>query len=592
MQRNSSNNESTAGIISILLIYLSLIVLILIFAQQLLSQISKGTVLARIVYIPLAIILPLFLIFIVGYNIIRLIRMRKKGLPGSRFKIKLVIFFTFISILASIPQGILSLNFIRSTMNSWFSTQLYSALQGGLDIALEYNRSTVNNLSEFSKNDLLPELVQRNIDTPAFLWDTLQSVYPQIDSVQLFDSSGTSFYFRGEQQAFMERMPQTSSSGMLPRTKIGTLSIVRSLSPLMISGADGSLQEINVILSVVLPYRFDENAKLITDALQMSSQYYDFRNTFMLALSVFYFLFSFPILLLSVLTGFLLSEEITRPVVHLEDAIQRVISGDYSFRIMSRSGDELSILVDSFNSMIGELEQSRTTLRQTEKVTAWQEIAQRMAHEIKNPLTPIKLAAQRIQKASDNNSPKIHEIIDSSVHSISEEVEHLTELLAEFRDFARLPTPHFRKCDIRELLLKAAETYRPNYRQIEIMTEYLKPAQVAVDIHQMNRVFSNLIKNAFESIDDTGTIQLSSDLVRKGHTQYCRIQIKDTGRGISREFEQKVFHPYFTTKAGGTGLGLPIVERIVSDHAGKIWFETEEQIGTTFFIDLPLEQNI
>ena len=593
MQQHSGSSENSAGIVSIILIYITLMVLILVFAQQILGEITRGTPLTRFVFIPLAIILPLFLILIVAYNILRLIRQRRKGLPGSRFKVKLVIFFTFISILASVPQGILSISFIRTTMNSWFSSEIYTALQGGLDIAMDYNRSTINNLSEFSRSELLPDLVQTHIDTPATLWATLQSAYPPIDALQLFDSEGTPLYFRGMQQAFLHEMPQTSSSGMLPRVKIGTFSIIRSLTGVTRSVGPGVLKKTTVVLSVVLPHNFDENAKNITDALQMFSQYHDFRNTFILALSISYFLFAFPILLLSILTGFLLSDEITRPVVHLEDAIQRVISGDYSFRIMSRSGDELAILVNSFNTMISELDQSRTTLRQTEKVTAWQEIAQRMAHEIKNPLTPIKLAAQRIQRASNNENPRLHEIIDSSVHSISEEVEHLTKLLAEFRDFARLPTPHFETIDIRALVLEVTEMYRPSYPQIKVETEYLGSIQIQADQPQMNRVLSNLIKNAFESIDgEKGTISLSSDLVRKGHTQYCRIQIRDTGRGISREDEQKVFHPYFTTKTSGTGLGLPIVERIVSDHQGKIWFETEEQVGTTFYIDLPLEQKI
>ncbi|MDY7029492.1 MAG: two-component sensor histidine kinase, partial [Spirochaetota bacterium] len=167
MQQQSSSGENSAGIVSIILIYVTLIVLILVFAQQLLSEISRGTVLARFVFVPLAVVMPLFLVLIVAYNIVRLVRQRKRGLPGSRFKVKLVIFFTFISILASIPQGILSISFIRTTMNSWFSNQLYTALQGGLDIALDYNRTIVNNLSEFSKSELLPDLVQKNFDTPS-----------------------------------------------------------------------------------------------------------------------------------------------------------------------------------------------------------------------------------------------------------------------------------------------------------------------------------------------------------------------------------------------------------------------------------------
>lgn len=214
-----------------------------------------------------------------------------------------------------------------------------------------------------------------------------------------------------------------------------------------------------------------------------------------------------------------------------------------------------------------------------------------MAHEIKNPLTPIKLSAQRIERAYAQDSPKLGRIIESSVGSISQEIEHLNQLLGEFRDFAKLPTPHFQSTNIRELIVSVLETYQPSYPNIEVDVDSLEQVDISLDVHQMTRVFSNLLKNSFESMEaEKGSISISTDLVRKGHTHYCRIKIEDSGRGIPRELEQKVFHPYFTTKEIGTGLGLPIVERIVADHQGQIWFETEEHVGTTFYIDLPLEQ--
>ncbi len=596
MQRRSTGQSSTLGLISIVLIYISLIILLLLFAQQLLSEISQGTVLSRFLFIPLAVLLPLFLIFSVGYNINKLVKERKSGQPGSRFKVKLVIFFTFISILASIPQGILSISFLRSTMDSWFSTQLQETLQGSLDIALQYNRNTITQLEKFSKSEVTASLIKEYYPDNEETWKTLTSIYPHLDAMQIFYEDGTHLVFTGDSNAYLDAIPTTKREGVLPRVKTGSLSIIRTITFLSLpeeyldEGFPGG-QKLAVVFSVILPYGFDTKAQNITSTLQTFSQYSEFKNTFFLALLIFFSLFSFPILLLSILIGFLLSDEIIRPIVHLEDAIQRVISGDYSFRILTRSEDELAVLVSSFNSMISELEQSRTKLRQTEKVTAWQEIAQRMAHEIKNPLTPIKLSAQRIQRAYTQESPKLGRVINSSVESIAQEIEHLNQLLGEFRDFAKLPTPIYQETDIRDLITKVLRTYQPSYPHVEVNTEYLEQITVNLDPHQMTRVFSNLLKNSFESIDgEKGNISISTDLVRKGHTHYCRIKIEDSGRGIPRDLEQQVFHPYFTTKESGTGLGLPIVERIVSDHHGQIWFETEEDVGTTFYIDLPLEQ--
>ncbi len=591
MRRRTSSQNSTLGLLSVVLIYITLIILILLCARQLLSEISQGTALSRFVFIPLAILLPLFLLFSVGYNINRLVKERRSGYPGSRFKVKLVIFFTFISVLASIPQGVLSISFLRTTMDSWFSSQLEDTLQGSLDIALQYNRSALTQLEEFSKSEVTARLIEESYPDTEEIWADLSSVYPHLDAMQIFLADGTHLLFSGDSNAYLNTLPPATVEGILPRVKTGTLSIIRSITFLPPPTQLQESQRLAVVLSVILPYGFDTKAQNITTTLQTFTQYNEFQNAFFLALLVFFSLFSFPILLLSILIGFLLSDEIIRPVVHLEDAIQRVISGDYSFRILTRSGDELAVLVDSFNSMISELEQSRTKLRQTEKVTAWQEIAQRMAHEIKNPLTPIKLSAQRIQRAYTQESPKLGRVIESSVDSISQEIEHLNQLVGEFRDFAKLPAPYFQPVDVHELISKVLITYQPSYPHVEVDIEYMEHISISLDPHQMTRVFSNLLKNSFESInEEKGTISISTDLVRKGHTHYCRIKIEDSGRGIPRELEQKVFHPYFTTKESGTGLGLPIVERIVSDHQGQIWFETEEQIGTTFYIDLPLEQ--
>ncbi len=582
---SARSHPSTIGLVLIILIYTVLIVLILLFAQRLLTEITKGTLISRYVFIPLAILLPAFLVLTIGYNILRIVRERREGRPGIRFKLRLILFFTFITFLSAVPQGVLSISFIRTAMESWFSTSISEALEGGLDIAMDYNSEITSNLDTFTRSVIFGNIVRSSYDSPEAMWRTLRSTYPQADALEVFGPGGEIVYSAGDEEALLGRPPEGTGSGLLPRTQKQEMSIIRGVR--RVEAPEG---EVTAVLNVSLPEGFDRKALELTSALRTFRQYTEFQNTFLLAVVVFYSLFSLPILLLSVLVGFHLSEEIIRPLVHLETAIQRVISGDYSFRILSRSGDELSLLVRSFNDMVSELEQSRTQIRQTEKVTAWQEIAQRMAHEIKNPLTPIRLSAERIQRAYDNDSPRLEGVIHSSVHSIIREIGKLNELLAEFRDFARVPTPNFRKTDIRQLLLQAAEPYYRTYPEITVETESLPSIHASVDADQLSRAISNLIKNSIEAMGGKGTIYVRGDLVRKGHTHYCRIQIEDTGGGIPPDLEDKVFHPYYTTKDEGTGLGLPIVERTIADHRGQIWFETQRGIGTTFFIDLPVER--
>lgn len=584
-ERTSQEQRSTIGLVLIILIYTGLIILILFFARRLLTEITRGTLISRYVFIPLAVLLPTFLLLTIGYNVLRILRERRAGRPGIRFKVRLILFFTFITFLSAIPQGVLSVSFIRTAMESWFSTSISDALQGGLDIAMDYNSEATSNLETFTRSVIFGTIVRSSYNSPENMWRTLRTTYPQTDAIELFDEEGARIFAAGREKSFIGTILPGVGTGLLPRTQTGELSIIRGVRQVELPRA-----EITAVLSVNLPRGFDEKALKLTSALRTFRQYSEFQNTFLLAIVVFYSLFSLPILLLSLLVGFHLSEEIIRPLVNLEVAIQRVISGDYSFRILSRSGDELSLLVRSFNDMISELEQSRKQIRQTGKVTAWQEIAQRMAHEIKNPLTPIRLSAERIQRAYRNESPKLGGIIDSSVHSITREIAKLNELLGEFRDFARIPTPSFRNQDLRELLLQAAEPYSRSYPELEIESSGLVSIEVPADSDQLGRAFSNLIKNCSEAMRGKGTIYLRSDLVRKGHTHYCRVQVEDTGGGIPRELEDKVFHPYYTTKTEGTGLGLPIVERTVADHHGQIWFESQEGVGTTFFIDLPVER--
>ena len=197
--------------------------------------------------------------------------------------------------------------------------------------------------------------------------------------------------------------------------------------------------------SALLSADLRKNARKLTESLTLFTALDQFRELFRLVLVGFFFLFSLPIFFITILVSLLLTERIIGPIVHLEDATRRVAEGDFSFRILTRPRDELANLVDSFNGMISELERSRRKLLQAERITAWQEIAQRLAHEIRNPLTPIKLSAQRMLKKHEEGAEDFAKVLHPAVSSIITEVENLERMLREFGEFAKLPVPSRRR---------------------------------------------------------------------------------------------------------------------------------------------------
>ena len=585
MRRTGSS--LSAALISILLIYFLLIVLILLFARQIISDVSLESPVSYYVVIPTAIILPLFLIAAIVLNIAKLLRDRRRGKAGIKFKIRLMIFFAFITLFSSLPQAIFSISFIEIAMSRWFSSPVAEGLEGGVDLVLQYKRERIEGLRLFGGSPLLSSLYRDLPRAPERIWESILQTSNQIDSMQIFDGSGRETAFYGDDHGRVEHgQIADRSDGVLATVSTREYSITRHLRRHRIGD-----ETYSVVLSSLRPSDFNIKAVKLTDSSDIFSQIENFLPIFRITLIVFYGFFSMPLLLLSLLVSFLLSEEVIQPIVSLEEATRKVADGDFSFRILGRSGNELATLVESFNTMMAELERSRYKLLQTEKISAWQEIAQRMAHEIKNPLTPIKLSAQRILYRFRDGSENFEEILEPAVKSIIEEVENLNNLLQEFRTFSRLPAPQLKNENLRSIVEEVLAIYAGSYLHVSTdITGVDSELIVPIDRAQIRQVFSNLIKNAFEAIKDVGDLAIRSDLVRKGNTQYCRIQIKDTGTGIDASVHGQVFNPYFTTKDGGTGLGLPIVERIIFDHNGQIWFETEKGVGTTFIIDLPLER--
>jgi nitrogen fixation/metabolism regulation signal transduction histidine kinase len=282
-----------------------------------------------------------------------------------------------------------------------------------------------------------------------------------------------------------------------------------------------------------------------------------------------------------------------RPLQHLAAATQRIADGDLTHRVEVEPRDargEIGMLVSSFNIMTGNLEDAQRNLARTERIAAWREVARRLAHEIKNPLTPIQVSIHRIKKrlkGEDEDTKVIEECLDS----ILKEVSNLRSIAEEFSTFAKLPEPRFGELDVNEAIRSVLELYTTSLENIEVVTSYgERLPSVRADHDQMRSVFSNIIKNAIEAMPNGGVIVIITSLEagsEPGARRFVRVEISDSGGGIPKDVADQIFNPYFTTKSEGTGLGLALAYRIVQDHNGNIGFSTSAD-GTTFAIDLPL----
>ena len=224
-----------------------------------------------------------------------------------------------------------------------------------------------------------------------------------------------------------------------------------------------------------------------------------------------------------------------------------------------------------------------------ERIAAWQEIARRLAHEIKNPLTPIQMAMDTLRKTWKKQHPDFGEILDESTTTVLQEADRLKHIVSEFSDFARMPKPEFQRIDLNELVRSATSLYQGGAAPVEVKLADSLP-ELDADKNQLNQVVLNLVENARDAISkrDNGKIIVST---RMGEANdRAMLVVEDNGPGVPPDLKDKVFAPYFTTKhaKGGTGLGLAIVHRIVSDHGGRITITDMKGGGAKFAIELPL----
>jgi len=296
-------------------------------------------------------------------------------------------------------------------------------------------------------------------------------------------------------------------------------------------------------------------------------------NVFMLLLAV------------SIVLAIFISNWVTTPLRLLHENFSSIRFGKHNQRISYDKEDEIGVLVRDYNQKLDELEYTANQLAQSERESAWREMAKQVAHEIKNPLTPMKLSIQQLLRVYDPNDPSSELKLKRVANSIIEQIDALTNIANEFSNFAKMPRPDEIQLDLVAVLENVIEVFKEEgTANISLKTE-LDKVIIQADKDQMIRIFNNLIKNAVQAIPDYREGRIEIRIFSKDNK--IHIEIEDNGVGIPKEKEANIFVPYFTTKTTGTGLGLAMVRQIIENHRGAIYFTSEENVGTIFHLEFP-----
>lgn len=324
----------------------------------------------------------------------------------------------------------------------------------------------------------------------------------------------------------------------------------------------------NIIAYLNLPYFAKQN--------QLENELSSFFTTL---INVFAFLF-----LLSIIIAIIFAKYISKPVTLIKDKMANLQIGQYNELIEWNSNDEIGALVKEYNNKILELQKSASLLAKSERENAWREMAKQVAHEIKNPLTPMKLSIQHLQRTINDNPEDAKERIERTSKTLIEQIDTLTNIANEFSSFAKMPQSNEQKIELLDVISSVIDLYQNDKTTIDYNC-WIEQCEVLADKDQMNRVFNNLIKNAIQAIPDTkeGKIIVS---VSEEDSMYL-VSIEDNGIGIEDEKKDKIFQPNFTTKTTGMGLGLAMVKNIIENASGTISFNSQLGEGTTFLISLP-----
>ena len=544
-----------------------------------------------LILLSLDIILLLIFFYLIFRNFFRFYTAGKKNKSGSQTNFKYISLFSIFTLIPSLLVAIFSLFIFNFGLQKYFDDQITQAVNNSNDVAKNYLEESKKNI----KSDIILMSVGLNRVSNFYYSNPKQflrvvgaeKILRKIDDIYLIDSAGN----------ILLSETGISSDDFLPPGE-ETFDEALKGAPVIIPGSLENKTSAMIKLSTFIDtYLYisrnidPDILKYLNETEQAVSFYYSVENSqtgIKITFAIIYIIVVTLLLFLSTSLAITFARRLTKPIVNLISASENISKGELDAKVPNvDADDEIKKLNNNFNNMITRLKRQQDKLLVNERYEAWEVVARKLAHEIKNPLTPIQLSIDRLKEKYSSKIGEEKSEFNDYLKTINRQIKDIENLVNEFSNFARMPRPVIKKINLNKVLIRAINFLKISLKSKISFNNEKKPFLIMGDEDQLYRVFINIIKNANESIIDImnkkpkyeGKIDI--DIFK--NNDYIVIIIRDNGEGISDT--KKAMTPYFTTKKKGTGLGLPIVSKIINEHSGE--FIIKKDKGTIVEIWLP-----
>ena len=575
----------------IVLSFVCIFLCILTFLAFINSNILFFSKLNLQVLLILDVILLIVFLLIVIKKSRNLYYLNKNKKIGSKTSLRYISLFTLFTFIPSFFIALFSLFIFNFGLQNFFNDQISIAVNNCYDVAISYSEQN----KKLVEGDVFLMSVGLNRASSLFYSNTKrfkdivrsEKILRRIDDIFLIDSSSNIIFSDAD-----------SNYNFIKPTEEEFNKALEGLPSLITNNLENKTSAMIKLNSLIDTYLFisrnvnPQIVKYLKDTEQAVNFYYSVESKELgikITFAVIYIIVVILLLFISCIVAISFAERLTKPIINLVKASQNISKGALDTKVPNIETDEEFLLLNkNFNNMIAKLKKQQDKLLVAERYSAWESVARKLAHEIKNPLTPIQLSIDRLQEKFYKKIVDGQDEFKNYLTTINRQIKDIENLVNEFSSFARMPNPIFKKIEISTVVNRAINFYKMSSINNLTFNNISKKLIINGDEEQLYRVFINLIKNSEDSILEKR--QINSDfkgkisIEIKDNNDYIAITLTDNGKGI--ENITKIMTPYFTTKKDGTGLGLPIVSKIISEHRGDITI-TNYDPGVKVLITLP-----
>ena len=540
------------------------------------------------------ILLVLFLGLII-YETYKILSKKKRKKLGSKVNLKYILYFSSTTLLPSIIIAVFSLILFNVGLQRYFDDKIKTVVNNSSELARNYVEQTRNSI----ESDILLMVLDVNNKSTLYYENpnqflnllTSQRLLRRLDEVHLLDSSGNIIMSNIVDQSINFVPPPEEAFSRSLEGKPVRITDTRTNRTSALVKLDNFIDTYLYIVRFMDP-KVINYLKQTGEAVSFYYSVQESKTGIKITFAVIYLLVVTLFLFLSIIISINFASRLTTPIINLIGASEKISSGDLNAKVPKiNTDDEFKKLNENFNSMIDKLKKQQDKLLLSERHLAWESVARKLAHEIKNPLTPIQLSIDRIREKylikvddKDNN-------FSEYLNTITKQIKDIELLLNEFSDFARMPKPVLKKINLNKLISRSINLHKLSEAKIKFnLSKKNSSIEIDGDEGQLNRVFINLIKNSIESINEkkikNADFKGKINVDIEEDSDYIFVTTVDNGIGFDQVDKKKMLTPYFTTKKKGTGLGLAVVTKIISDHNGSILFNSIKD-GAKVEITLP-----